>query len=421
MPKINLSYGDGILSFEIDDGVLGEVVSPRSVEAASDAKSLIRNALKRPIGSPSIDQLVHPGQKVAVIIDDITRRTPTHLMLPEILSCLLSAGVEKQSITIVIALGTHRPMTTAENLQKIGPKVFDAYDIIDIPAWNDAEMVYMGKSSNGIPAWVNRHVIEADFRIGIGMITPHMDAGFSGGGKIILPGVCSLRTVNAFHARQAKIMQSQLGVVNAVLRQDLETFVGEHIGLNFILNAVLDRRGLLYKCVAGHFVQAHRVGVGFAKQVYGSPVIKRYPVVISNAYPFHLDLWQSTKALASGEMMTTDGGILILVAHCQEGNNTHPLIADYIGRDPEKLLDELESGHVEDPVACALAIPLSRMKRRIRFGLVSSGLSSNQALRMGFSYYKNLETAIRSEIQMHEGQHAVGVLTHGGVTLPIID
>ena len=420
MAQIDLPYGDGILSFEMVQGTLGEIVGPRLVEAAPDAETEIRYALERPIGSPPLTELVRRGQKVAIVIDDITRQTPTHLLLPPVLHCLESAGIEKEAISIVIALGTHRPMTESEIHKKVGSTIAKEYHIVNVPCWDNAEMVYMGRSSNGIPTWVNRNVVDADLRIGIGMITPHMDAGFSGGGKIILPGVCSCRTVEAFHMRQAKVSENQLGAVDAQLRRDLEAFVEERIGIDFILNVILDHKGRLYRSVSGHFVQAHRVGVDLAKTVYGSPVSKRYPVVITNAYPTQIDLWQSTKALASGEMMTDDGGALILVTHCEEGNNTHPLFADYLGRDPEDLIHELESGHAEDIVACALAVPLSRMRHRIKFGLVSSGLRKADAERMGFIYYDSVENAIKEELRTQDSHSAVAVLTHGGVTLPIM-
>jgi nickel-dependent lactate racemase len=154
--------------------------------------------------------------------------------------------------------------------------------------------VYMGTSSRGIPAWIHRDVARADIRIGIGMIMPHLDAGYGGGAKIVLPGVCSQTTVEAFHCQMAAIATNQLGIENAALRLDLERFVNECVGLDFILNVILDRRGNLYRCVAGDAVAAHRAGIRFARRVYGVPVKERYPLVIANAYPHQVDLWQCT-------------------------------------------------------------------------------------------------------------------------------
>jgi nickel-dependent lactate racemase len=417
---VELPYGSGLLTFEIPDDCLGEVVSPRRIVADSSTNAIVRHALDHPVGTPLLSQIIRPEQKAAVIIDDISRETPTAQLLPPLLEVLTMAGVETTNVAIVIALGTHRPMTEAEIAVKVGPQILKTYRIFNTPCKDDRQMVYLGTSSNAIPAWINRTVAEADTRIGVGMISPHMDTGFSGGAKIILPGVCSCQTVSAFHSRQANLSGNQLGVVDAPMRQDLETFVGDRVGLDFILNAVLDREGTLYRCVAGHYIQAHRRGVEFAKEVYGVRVARRYPLVISNAFPAQIDLWQSIKGIASGELMTLDGGSLILVTHCQEGNNTHPLFAEYLGQTPGQLLDALEAGNTEDPVACALAVPISRVRERIKICLVSSGLSASDIKRIGFTYYKTIEEAIAAELRSCGDEPRVGVLTHGGVILPLI-
>lgn len=420
MATIHLPYGHRLLAVEIPDRNLGPVLSPAAMEAADSPEELVATALEQPLASPPLGSLVGRGSRVAVIIDDISRSTPTHLMLPPLLERLGAAGVRRDDVSIVIALGTHRPMSAREVAAKVGPGVARNYRVVNQPCWDDGGLVYMGYSSSGIPAWVNRSVAEADARIGVGMITPHMDAGFSGGAKIILPGVCGQRTVEAFHTLQAKLYGNQLGLPQAPLRLELERFVGERIGLDFILNAVLDQKGALYTCVAGDYVEAHRQGVEAAQKVYGLAVRERLPVVISNAHPADLDLWQSVKGLAAGELMTRDGGTLILLTHCPEGNDTHPQYAGYIGRDPESLFKELAAGEAQDPIACALAIPICRIRQRVRVALVSRGLNREDASNMGFAYFPSVEDALAEACKDHQDA-AVGVLTHGGVTLPLLE
>ena len=420
MATVKLPYGSGWLTFEIPDDSLGEVVSPRRIATAFGTDAVIRHALDHPVGTPLLPEIIRPGHKVAVIIDDVSRETPTAQLLPPLVEVLTRAGVETTHVSIIIALGTHRPMTETEIAVKVGPEILKTYRVFNTPCEDGRNTVYLGTSSNGIPAWIHRTVAEADIRIGVGMISPHMDTGFSGGAKIILPGVCSPQTVDAFHARQASLSGNQLGVVDAPMRHDLETFVGDRVGLDFILNAVLNRDGNLYRCVAGHYIQAHRRGVEFAREVYGVPVARRYPLVISNAFPAQIDLWQSTKGIASGELMTLDRGTLILVTHCREGNSTHPLFADYLGQTPDQLLGELEAGNAQDPLACALAVPISRVRERIKICLVSSGLSASDVNRIGFTYYKTIGKAIATELRGCGNEPQVGVLTHGGVTLPLI-
>ena len=421
MAKISLAYGDGFLELEIEDRFIGSVAKPRLITGVPEPHAVILEALGNPVGTPALRRIVRPGRKVALIVDDVSRGTPAFLILPHVIEQLRMAGTMPEDIRIVIALGTHRPMTPDEIVSKIGWEAAQTFDIVNSPCLDARETVCMGTSSGGIPALVNRVVAEADVRIGIGMITPHMDAGFSGGAKIILPGVCGKPTIEAFHARQADLEGNQLGLEDAPLRLELEAFVAERVGLDFIVNVVLDSEGALYGCVAGHFVQAHRAGVALAREVYGVPVPRRYPIVVSNAYPMQIDLWQSTKGIAGGELMVQDGGTLILVAHCREGNDTHPLFPGYIGSDVEELVAQLKSGRAEDPVACALAVPLRRIRQRIKIALVSSGLDRETAAAMGFAGYGSLDAALAGELEAcAEKTGCIGVLTHGGVSLPIV-
>ncbi|MEM7344284.1 MAG: lactate racemase domain-containing protein, partial [Chloroflexota bacterium] len=257
-------------------------------------------------------------------------------------------------------------------------------------------------------------------KIGVGMITPHMDAGYSGGAKIILPGVCSGLTVDTFHAREADVTRNQLGDMNASVRRDLEQFVGERVGLDFILNVVLTADEEIYQCVAGDFIEAHRVGVTYAQEVYGSPAEKRYPIIIANAYPTIIDLWQSSKGIWCGELLVEDGGTIILVTPAIEGHGVYPLFGQYIGQDPDTLKQRLDADEAEDPKAAAIGYLVGRMKERINFAIVSTGLGQADASAMGFAYYETVEAAITETVKHYSGSNIIGVLTHAGVTLPLI-
>ena len=417
--NFDLPFGRDTLSVTIPDGLLGEVVSPKHIEGPTDTQCLIRNALANPIGSPPLDVVVKPDQSVAILVDDFTRETPVHLMLPPVLEQIRSAGVSRENIQVVIALGTHRVMSETEILTRLGRSVVEQYDIVNIPCEQTDAFEYLGESSNGIPAWVNRAVVNADVRIGIGNISPHTDAGYSGGAKIILPGVCNDVTVNAFHARGAAVERNLLGEFEGPMRRDLEMFVEERIGLDFILNAVLTSNGDLYECVAGHFVEAHRAGVQFSRDLYSIPVARQYPVVVVNS-PSELDLWFCSKGIWMGEPMVCDGGTLILVTSCDEGITVHPHYADYMGDEPDRLQNALDEGRIDDPNACAAGIQVGRMKKRINFALVSPGLSSEISARMGFSYYKSVEEALAAIITPDVGEGSVGMMTYCDYTIPFI-
>ncbi len=423
MAQIELAYGKTPLTVELPDEWLAEVAEPPPVAPVADAAGRVAAALAQPIDALPLTSLARPDQRVAVIFDDYTRKTPVHIMLQPVLEQLLAAGIRQEEICLVVALGTHRPMTGEELAAKLGAEVPANYRVVNVPSTAEAEMVYLGTASNGIPAWVNRAVAEADLRIGLGMITPHMDAGFSGGAKIILPGVCSSRTVDAFHTTAAFIRGNQLGKVDAPLRRNLEQFVMERVPLDLILNAIITLDGQIYQCVAGHAIQAHRAGVEHAKTVFGTPLRRRYPVVVANCAPYDVDWWQSSKGAWAGDLVTVDGGTLILVTAAPEGNSTYPLVPIYAGRDPEEVRREIRDGTAVDANQAAAGVLIGNLKHRVRLALVSAGLTPADAATMRIPYYPSVEAAVAEAVTRLPGAErtrSVAVLPQGGIILPVV-
>jgi nickel-dependent lactate racemase len=421
MRDIILPDRNNDVCFRIEERLLGEIVAPRGTTPGLSPDAAIRAALDAPIRCKPVRDMATSGSRVCVIIDDITRITPTHLILPHVLRELSEAGVPDEAVSITLALGTHRPMTEDEIRTKLGEAVADRYRVVNAPSWDESNFQYLGTSRAGIPAWVHKSVAEADVRIGIGMITPHLDAGFSGGAKIILPGVCGARTVEAFHAGMAYVDENQLGITDAKLRLDLEAFVAETVPLDCIVNVVLDRSDEVYACVAGHPVAAHRVGAERSMEVYGTPVSRKYPVVVANAYPCGEDFWQATKGLAAAEGITEDGGTIILVADCSEGFAEHPRFPEYSALGVGAIRSLLESGGADDPVAAGEAAALSRIRSRFRLSLVSRGMPGRKT-DYGFSRFDTVEAAVADALARVEddGDGSVAVLTHGGFSAPYL-
>lgn len=422
MPNLDLPYGSRRLSIEVPDDWLGQIAIPKHVQPSLDTVQIIRQALNQPIGSLQLTQLVKPGQSVVIIVDDFTRKTPVAQILPIVLDQLRSAEIKGGDIQLVIAPGTHRPMMESELISKIGKKIVADYEVINNPSDKLDEMVFLGNSSNGIPAWVNRAVVEADVRIGLGMITPHSDVGFSGGAKIILPGVCSSATVEAFHAAGAFLGETQLGMEESPVRHDLEEFVADRVPLDFIVNVVTSLDGYILHCIAGHPTQAHRAGVKFAKEVFGIQIHRRYPIVIANCFPYDMDLWQSTKGAFCGSLVIADGGSLIIVTAAPEGNSNYPTFPDYLGRDPEELKAAIKSKRIEHAHLAAESVKLGLLRKRVKMGLVSEGLTPEQSTQMNIQYYPSVEDAIAdavSELHPSNRKESVCIIPQAGVTLPL--
>jgi nickel-dependent lactate racemase len=408
---------------------LGEVIQPTPVEPAVDAQAQIGWALDHPLGSLPLAQLARPSQPVTILVDDYSRPTPVSLLLTPLLERLAAAGARPQDIRLVVAPGSHRRMSPDELRLKIGGLADQGGGILltpQIQAGQQEEMVYTGRTPGGVPVWVNRWVAEESLRIGLGTITPHMDAGYSGGAKIILPGACALQTIDAFHALAARFPGNPLGNPDAPLRLDLERFVQERIPLDFIANLVLTSEGEVYGCAAGDAVQAQRQGAALSRQVYGAPASRRYPIVVAGCTPYDHDLWQSCKGLWCGELLVAHGGELIWQTTASEGCGSVPLLTEYLGWSAGELEGLVKrsfaAGNV-DLKAAATALMINRMKQRLRITLVSPAFSRGETLRMGLGWAPNLEAALFMAVTRLAQADRAGCtawIPQAGTTLPFL-
>jgi lactate racemase len=360
-------------------------LEPRDVPAAANCGDTIRQALASPIGTPPLGRLVTPGQNVVLIVDDNTRPTPTKQILPIVLDELNQAGIPDTHIRAVIASGTHRTMTEDEKVQKFGQALLHRIPFLEHHYRDVSTLVDYGTTARGTRIMVNREVIAADFRIAVGNIIPHHPTGWSGGAKAVLPGVGGEETVAQMHLLGSR--WPALGRVDTPMRQEMEDFAGK-IGLNFILNVILNREGEIVSAMAGHFIQAHRKGVELSTAVYGLPIPARADLVISSTSPVDWDLFQADKGITSAEPATRLGGEILLVAGCVEGvSPAHPELTDYLGAmTSAQIWEKLAHGDTPDPLTAAEAIVLNDIKEKQRVTIATEGLSPSLVRSMGFSH-----------------------------------
>ncbi|MGN1023169.1 MAG: nickel-dependent lactate racemase [Lachnospiraceae bacterium] len=291
--------------------------------ASKDEDSCIETALSYPVGTKDLAVLSQGKHSACVIVDDATRKTPADRILPRVLSRLHAGGIMDADIRIVFALGSHRAMTRNEMIQKVGPEVFSRIRCENSSFWDPAGLVSVGTTSMGADIQVTRSVYEADLRIGIGSIVPHTCMGWSGGAKILFPGVTGPSVVSAFHAMEGLETDFLFGEENAKPRLAVEEWT-KKIGLDYIVNCVLRPDGSLADAVSGDYIAAHRAGCKMAKAVYGVKVPFAPDLAIIDAAPLSTDFWQCSKALESGARVTRRGGSLFLVCSCPEGVGPHP-------------------------------------------------------------------------------------------------
>jgi len=282
-------------------------------------RDAMESALRHPIGTAPLRELARGGRRAVIIVEDVTRPAPTHLLMPLVVAELEEAGIERRDMCVISAVAAHRAQVSADFLRKLGPEVYETIEALNHNPYED--LVYLGQTSGGTPVHVNREVAEAEIRIGVGGIVPHPSAGFGGGGKLILPGVCGMETISYHH----KSFKGAAGRIEGNhFRQDLEE-VGRMARLDFIVNAVMTAEGGVAGLFTGDMVQAHRAGVALARQVYSLGDVPEADIGIINAYPLDADLFQSPKALSmSGAGPSVrEGGAILLAAACPEGVGVH--------------------------------------------------------------------------------------------------
>lgn len=421
--RVLIRCGDMEYELQLPQGINARVVEPNHVEKAVDPQQMIRDALDHPIDSLPIEKMVKPGQKVCIISDDNTRFTPVDLILHEMLPRLEGAGIAKQDIVIVMALGSHRHMTEEEMIKKVGRRVFDNYRVINSEFHDQDKLVAVGKSSLGTPIRVIKDAMDADVRIGLGTIAPHGCMGWSGGAKILYPGITSEDIVSEFHAMQGLEDGILFGMEECPIRLAVEEWTAQ-IGLHFIVNVVLTAEMELYRAVAGQYVKAHRVGVAYAKEVCGAELTEKPNVILVSSYPLKADWWQCGKALYGGGAVIEKSGTMLLLAPCTEGMGPHKDVNKYAAmkNGEEELKAKIEAGETgEDLLTMAVGVSIGKISKYSKVGIISDGVAREEMESGGYLWYseKDLQKAFDEAIAAYTNPKVL-VITTGGETVPYI-
>ncbi len=385
MQVTSIPYKNRFFRVEIPSGNLAFEIGPAEAPPLANPSGHVLHALRNPIGAVSLAGMVRSASNVLIIADDNTRRTPAHLIIPLLLDELNLGGIPDSNIGILIASGTHRPMADREVELKFGERVLSRVPVLFHKYREPGELRDLGTTRRGTEIHISRRVLEADFRIAVGDIIPHYPAGWSGGAKAILPGVAGEKTTAAIHYLGCR--NPLVKGVETEMRREMEE-VAQAVGLDFIVNTILNRKGELSDIVAGHFIEAHRIGVEKSKMVYGVSVPESVDLCISSATPVDFDLFQAAKGISAAEMITRHGGEIVLVSGCVEGiSPAHPELADYMGRMSTAQLWKLaDSGRPPDPLTCAGAILINTVRDKVAITLATDGLPADVCSNLGLGH-----------------------------------
>jgi nickel-dependent lactate racemase len=409
----SLPYGRGNQAVVLSQEAMW-VQEQESPSSPVTKEALVKRALASPTGLPPLSQLVDPGKKVAIVVSDITRPCPTVRLLPPLLSELQAGGMAREDIRVVFALGSHRCLTTEEQTKLVGEQVFDQ---VCCGGLGTGPFVELGRTGRGTPVQVFQPVVEADWRVYVGNIEYHYFAGYTGGAKALMPGVCSQESIRANHSWMVQDSAAAGRIRGNPVREDIEE-AAALAGPAFLLNVVLDGERHIVEAVAGDVTLAHRRGCRKVDELYRVPLAQRADIVLASAggWPKDINFYQAHKALENAALAVRDGGVIILIAECSEGIG-HARFAEWLtcGDPPEELLRRIKENFVLGGHKAASIAKTTR--RGVRIFLVSA-LEPQTVEAMSFAPFSSAQDALAAAYDQLGSDAALAVMPHAGSTLP---
>jgi nickel-dependent lactate racemase len=413
--EINLPYGHGEVKLKIPDACRLNIIRPRSkprflpdfLNSTEAQEEMVAAALEHPYGMGRLETILSSRSTVAVIVNDVTRATPTKIMLNPILERLAQIGIPRENIDIVFANGSHRAQTTAEKEALIGSQVFSAYRVHENDAHDQSKLRLFGHTTRGTPVLINKVAAAADLRILTGMIKPHCQAAYSGGGKSVLPGIAGIETIMCDHNYNA-VKCGKLGVLEGnLVRSDIEE-AAQLIGKSFIINVILNPEKKIVAAVAGEMIAAHRVGCRILDSICRFTLEKAVDIGISACgAPVDLNFYQAINGIAAWVKLQRPvikkGGVIILVAECPEGMG-HPIFANWAHQTPAQILTALRESRSFTEGQWALQV-LTECRDHARIIVVSEEKNQTEMEAMGLIFRETVSEAVEEAIRQSGSPH----------------
>jgi len=309
----NAWYGDNSLSLELPDSWNIRVCGIADAPTLSDKE--LQGAFDSPIGTKRLSELARGRRTAAIFVEDMTRPTPTARIMPVVLRELKDAGIPPWSTVVIMATASHAAMTREGFIKKLGEDVWRTVEVLNHNCYEN--LVDMGRTSFGTPVLVNRFVMEADLKVGVGGVYPHGRevGGLGGGAKLVCPGIVGMDTIESFHSIRGFGNGRKAAVEMARM-----------IGVDFLVNAVVNSRREIAGLFAGDVEEMHAKAVEAARRVYRVQIPGGSDVALTNGYPLDTELGQAGKAWGVGYRAVKEGGVVVLTAGCREGMGFHSLM-----------------------------------------------------------------------------------------------
>jgi lactate racemase len=344
--KVHLPYGEHGIDAEVPDGA--DVLLPARMPPLANPDAAVRAAVASPLGTAPLARLAAGRRSAAIVVSDVTRPVPNNVIVPPLLDALAEAGISDDAVTIVIGTGLHRPSRPDERERILGAELLRRCHVVDHDARDDASLRRLLTTPRGVDVHVNRVYLDAEVRILTGFVEPHLFAGYSGGGKAMLPAICGAGAIMANHdARMVGHPKATWCVTDGNPIFEEMRDVALKSDPTFTLNVTLDEAKRITGVFAGELVAAHDAAIAQAARQALRPVEQAYDVVVATnmGYPADLNLYQSVKGMSVAAQACADGGVILLVAECREGVGGPEYVELMRSEEsPRALLDRFGSG-----------------------------------------------------------------------------
>jgi nickel-dependent lactate racemase len=419
--KIELAYGRGGLT--VDLPATADVFEPRFVAGLVDEPAAIRAALRSPTAGPALADLVAPTARVGISVCDVTRPFPGRRVLPVLLDELRACGAGR--VTIFIATGTHRLCTAAELEQMLGPAVLSACQVVQHDAFAASRHRQVGTvPGTATPALVEAEFVDQDVRITTGFIEPHFFAGFSGGPKMVAPGLAAIETVLDLHsAARIGDPRATWGITEGNPVHDAVRAIARQVGVTFNLDVTLNRDHAITNVFAGELFASHAAGCAFARDTAMAAVAEPYDVVLTtnSGYPLDQNLYQSVKGMSAAAQIVKRGGSIVIASECSDGLPAHGGYGDLLRQadGPDAFLDRLSQPGFSVHDQWQVQVQ-AQIQRKARVYVKAAGLTADDLRGAWFSPVDDVTTCIQTLLASAGPLARLAVLPQGPQTIPYV-
>jgi lactate racemase len=417
MHSIRFPYGEEFVDLDLPGEP--DVLMPELIPGVPDELEAIRGAMAHPAGTERLARLAAGKSGAAIVINDITRPSPTALMLTAIMEELTVAGISRGNVTVIVANGNH-VLATNEDLKKIMGVWHSKLNVVNHDCHDQRMLTYVGTTKRNLPLYINKDFTEAPLKILTGVITPHQSAGFGGGRKSVVPGIAGMETIKKLHSFPIRPDGPVLGMIRGNRFHDEVVAAARMAGTDFIVNTIQNYRGEMIGAVAGELEKAHLRGVEICEKSWVRKVDKAYDVVFVSAgrYPKDVDLHQAQKGLVVAEQVTRPGGTIVLIAQCRNGIGKFGKVLKEADSVDAVIHDFLESGSSEDNKGKAYLF--ARCCQTHKVFVVTSGIDPGEIAAMFMTGFPSIAEAAKSALSAYPNP-SVLCIPYAGECIPVIN